>query len=92
MNNTETPNTPSELVKQNQEPLNPETIWDEYKKLDMKEQEVFIWNCVNQMKEFHQFVVNTMMEDETKGKDDVGIWIQEGTKWSEVLRVLDSME
>ena len=94
MNNQETiiPNTPSELVKQNQEPLSPETIWEEYKKLGVKEQEIFILNCVSQMKEFHHYVVNEMMEDESKSKEDVGIWIQDGTKWSEIMRILSSMD
>ena len=94
MNNTEStiPNTPQELVKQNQEPLSPETIWEEYKKLDVKDKEIFILNCVSQMKDFHHFVVNDMMEDETKTKEDVGIWIQDGTKWSEIMRILNSME
>ena len=92
MNNTETPNTPQELIQQNQEPLSPETIWEEYKKLDVKDKEIFIFNCVSQMKDFHHFVVNDMMEDDSKGKEDVGIWIQDGTKWSEIMRILSSME
>ena len=33
-----------------------------------------------------------MMEDDSKGKEDVGIWIQDGTKWSDIMRILSSME
>ena len=92
--NTETtiPNSPNELVRNNQEPLTPETIWDEYKKLSVKDKEIFILNCVSQMKEFHFFVVNEMMGDDSKSKDDVGIWIQDGTKWSEIMRILGGMD
>ena len=94
MNTQETniPNTPQELIQQNQEPLSPETIWEEYKKLSVKEKEIFILNCVSQMKDFHYFVVEEMMNDETKTKEDVGVWIQDGTKWCEIMRTLNSME
>ena len=90
--NTTIPNTPQELVKQNQEPLSPEVIWEEYKKMSVSDQEKFIWNTVNMMTDFHHMVVDKMMKDETDSKDDVGIWIQDGTKWSMILRILHSME
>ena len=89
---TSVPNTPSELVRQNQEPLSPETVWNEYHKLSVREKEVFIWNCVNQMRNFHFFVVDEMMGDETKTKEDVMCWVQDGTKWNELLRILNGMD
>lgn len=84
------PNTPSELIQQNKEPLSPETIWEEYKKLSMEDQEKFIWNCVNLQSEFHQFVVNKKVEDDEPITESGG-WIQDGTKWSIILNLLDSM-
>ena len=91
MNNTETPNTVSELLTQNQAPLAPETIWEEYKKMSAEDQVKFIWNCVNLQSDFHQFVVNKMIEDGDDLKKG-GIWVQDGTKWVTILRILDTME
>ena len=86
----ETPNTVSELLTQNQEPLSPETIWEEYKKLSMEDQEKFIWNCVNLMGDFHQFVVNKKVEDDETITEGGG-WIVDGTKWNLIRQILDSM-
>ena len=86
----ETPNTVSELLTKNQEPLSPETIWEEYKKLSMEDQEKFIWNCVNLQADFHKFVVNKMVEDKDSITESGG-WVQDGTKWSIILNILDSM-
>ena len=86
----ETPNTVSELLTQNQAPLAPETIWEEYKKMSMEDQEKFIWNCVNLQFDFHQFVVNKMVEDKDSTEESGG-WIQDGTKWGIIKSILDSM-
>lgn len=93
MNNTNTqiPNSPQELLKKNQEPLSPEVIWEEFGKMSVKEQEIFIWNCVDKMGNFHEFVVNKMMNDDDYDKEDVGVWIQDGTKWREIKRILNGM-
>ena len=92
MNNTEIPNTVSELIQQNQEPLSPETIWEEFRKMSVTDQETFIWNAVRSMKDFHFYVGRQMMEDDPKTKEDVGVWIQDGTKWNEILRILGGMD
>ena len=90
MNNTETPNTVSELIQQNKEPLTPETIWEEYKKLSMEDQEKFIWNCVNLMTDFHQFVVNKKVEGNEPITESGG-WVADGVKWETIRNLLDSM-
>ena len=87
---TQTPNTPAELLAQNQKPLSPETIWEEFMKMDVEDQEKFLWNGVRVMKEFHQFVVkNRLDEDETLKKG--AIWVADGTKWEMMFQLMNSM-
>ncbi len=91
MNTTsEIPNTPGELIKNNTH-TTPEELWERFKDLSVKEKELFIWNTCDWMKSFHNYMVESMMEDDEMGKDDVGIWIQDGTKWCEIMRTLGSM-
>ena len=91
METTNTPNTVSELIQQNQEPLSPETIWEEYKKLGVQDQETFILNCVRMMKDFHFFVIEKMTEDK-EDMSDTGRWIVDGTKWETIHNLICSME
>ena len=90
MNNTETPNTVSELIQQNKEPLSPETIWEEYKKLGVQEQETFILNCVRLMDDFHQFVVQKNVEDDQPITESGG-WVVDGTKWNIIHSILNGI-
>ena len=92
MTNETIPSTPQELIRQNQEPLSPETVWDEFHKLSVSDKEVFIWNCVSQMRNFHFFVVDEMMKDEECPKERLMSWVQDGTKWNELLRILHGMD
>ena len=95
MENTTTtpdvPNSPQELMRKNNSPLSPEVIWEEYDKMSVKEKEVFIWNCVEKMKNFHFWVVEKMMKEDEYTKEDIGVWVQDGTKWNELLRLLNGM-
>ena len=94
MNNTTTndsvPNTPNELVKNNTT-TTPEEIWERYCDLGVKEKEVFILNTISQMKDFHMGVVEMMLKDDEYTKEDVGEWVQDGTKWCDIMRILTSM-
>ena len=85
------PNTPQELIQQNQEPLSPETIWEEFKKMSVEDQEKFLWNGVRVMKEFHQFVVRKSTEDGSTLKESGG-WVVDGVKWEMVFHLMNSMD
>ena len=90
MENTTTPNTPAELVAQNKAPLAPETIWEEWLKMDPQDQEKFLWNGVRLMAEFHQFVVKKKLEDESSLKES-GQWVGDGVKWEMMLQLMNTM-
>ena len=87
---TQTPNTPSELLAQNQKPLTPETIWEEWLKMGVEDQEKFLWNGVRLMAEFHQFVVKKNCEEETP-VNECGQWVGDGVKWEMMLQLMNTM-
>ncbi len=87
---TQTPNTPAELMAQNQKPLTPETIWEEWLKMGVEDQEKFLWNGVRLMAEFHQFVVKKSLEDDTSLADG-GRWVGDGVKWEMMLQLMNTM-
>ena len=81
MNTTsEFPDTPSELIKNNTT-TTPEELWERFRDLSVKDKELFIYNTCDWMKNFHKYMVDSMMEEDEMSKEDVGIWIQDGTKW-----------
>ena len=88
---TQTPNTPAELMAQNQKPLDPEDIWKEYMKLDPEEQEKFLWNGVRVLAEFHSFVVDKMLEKDASLKDE-GAWVRDGVKWEMIYHLMNTMD
>ena len=87
---TQVPNTPSELIQKNREPLSPEVIWEEFGKMSVEDQEKFLWNGVRVMKEFHQFVVKKNTEDGDTLKES-GLWVVDGVKWEMMFQLMDSM-
>ena len=95
MNTTENtptiPDTPQELLKKNQEPLNPKDIWGEVCKLSIKEQEVFLWNLMDRMKGFHKGVVDMMMEEDEYSKEDIYPWMVDGMKYQEMMRTMETI-
>ena len=74
---TSVPNTPNELLKQNQK-TTPEEIWERVTDLQPSDLQVFTWNCLSRMREFHQFVVEQKIENGDED-DTLNLWVKDLT-------------
>ena len=65
-------------------------IWEEWMKMDVEDQEKFLWNGVRLMKEFHQFVVKSKLEKDSSLKEG-GVWVGDGVKWEMMFQLMETM-
>ena len=80
---TSVPNTPSELLQQNRE-TTPEEIWERVTDLSPSDLQVFGWNVMNRLREFHQSVVKEMITDEDTDPETLIYWVKDLTIYSSV--------
>ena len=74
---TSVPNTPNELVRQNQE-TTPEEIWERVCELKPTDLQVFTQNCLRRMKQFHELVLEEKLNNGDED-DTLPLWVKDTT-------------
>ena len=85
MNNT--PETVNELLEQNQQPIPPEELFEQLKKLQPSDQQLFSWNTVQHLIRFHEFVIDDLDSDD----ESLPVWISDLEKLKMCSHLLNSL-
>ena len=82
-----TPETVNELLEQNQQPIPPEELFEQLKKLETTDQQLFSGNTVQHLIRFHEFVINELDTDDKT----LPIWISDLEKLKMCSHLLNSL-